>query len=267
MGGQVLYREAVSAFRILLRALTDFVFPPCCAVCSGSMADDERIVCEGCWSRLELLSRASFCPRCGLPWTGETDDCPGCAGRLFRFSGAGVLARFGPTCQQIIHQLKYAGKRSLAGRLGALLADAVLADDRLASADRIVPVPLHASRLRERGYNQSALIARSLGECMGLPVDERSLRRTRPTRSQTGLSAEARRRNVSGAFRATSPERIEGQRLLLVDDVVTTGATADACAGTLVDAGAREVFVVAVARPEVRIQNPESRIQNGPPDF
>ena len=244
-----MHRNLAPALRTFLGALADFVFPPYCAICSGPLAEGEQIVCERCWSQLEVLRGPYCCPRCGLPLEEDADGCPECSGKTFNFSGAKILAEFGPISQGIIHLLKYAGKRSLGHRLGELLADVVSGDDRSARADLIVPVPLHPSRLRERGYNQSALIARSMGRCMGTPVDERGLRRIRQTRTQTALTSEERRRNVAGAFEVRSPGRITGRRVLLVDDVLTTGATVDACAVALLDEGASEVFVAAVARP------------------
>jgi ComF family protein len=122
-------------------------------------------------------------------------------------------------------------------------------DPEFRSMDLIVPVPLHRSRERERGYNQSALVARGLGQILGVPVSPRALRRNRGTRTQTELSAEERARNVEGAFEVRDPGKVAGLRVLLVDDVLTTGATLDAGAAALRKAGARQVYAAAVASP------------------
>jgi ComF family protein len=226
-------------------ALLDFVFPPFCSLCREALGDGERIVCEACWRKMDLLS-GPRCPRCGAPSPGQA-GCPNCSDRDYRFSGACVLAPFDEGAQALIHLLKYREKASVGLRFGRMLGEAVKAEPRMSGVDRVLPVPLHRSRVRERGYNQSLLIARGVGEALGRPVEAGALARTRATRTQTELSGKERVQNVSGAFAVRRPERVAGLRLLLVDDVFTTGATLDACAGALLDAGAAEVFVAAVA--------------------
>ena len=234
--------------RTLGSALLDFAFLPFCSLCRKSLNDGERIVCEGCWSKMEVLA-GPCCPRCGAPAPGPGGGCLNCSGRAFRFGGARVLAGFDEGAQALIHLLKYREKPSVGVRLGRMLGEAVRGDSRMSGVDLILPVPLHRSRVRERGYNQSALIARGVGEALGRPVEEKALARTRATRTQTELSAEERVQNVSAAFVVRRPERVAGLRLLLVDDVITTGSTLDACAGVLLEAGAAEVFASAVASP------------------
>jgi len=159
------------------------------------------------------------------------------------------MARFEGVVQDLIHLLKYQGKRSIAKRLGAVLADRLLSDSTVGRIDLLIPVPLHSSRERERGYNQSALIARAVGEHLGVPVEERVLQRVKNTQTQTQLSASERAANVAGAFRVRIPEVVAGRRVALVDDVVTTGATADACAEALIATGASEILLLALAAP------------------
>lgn len=159
------------------------------------------------------------------------------------------MARFEGVVQDLIHLLKYQGKRSIAKRLGAVLADRLLSDSMVGRIDLLIPVPLHSSRERERGYNQSALIARAVGEHLGVPVEERVLQRVKNTQTQTQLSASERSANVAGAFRVRVPEVVAGRRVALVDDVVTTGATADACAEALIATGASEILLLALAAP------------------
>jgi ComF family protein len=150
-----------------------------------------------------------------------------------------------------IHQLKYRGARHLAEPLGELLLetfDDIGDDTRIGpSADVLVPVPLHSSRLAERGYNQSALLAAELSRATGLPVADGPLRRIRPTEPQMALPAERRRANVVGAFAVRSAELV-GARVLLIDDVCTTGSTLEACAAALKAAGTLQVRALTLAR-------------------
>jgi ComF family protein len=148
----------------------------------------------------------------------------------------------------VIHELKYRGRRRVAARLARLLLEDPSALALVAGCDILVPVPLHHRRLRERGFNQAALIARELGRQTGRPCCEGVLVRRRDTAPQTGLSAAARRRNVAAAFAARRRGLVAGRVMTLVDDVFTTGATAYACARVLRDAGAKEVRLLSVAR-------------------
>jgi len=143
-----------------------------------------------------------------------------------------------------VQALKYRRRRIVAQTLGALLAERYPYDrDAL-----LVPVPLHPHRLRERGFNQALLLARVLGRRRGLTLAARALVRKRHTRAQPGLAAEERRRNLRDAFAVTSPDTVRGRHIVLVDDVLTTGATADACARSLLAAGATRVDVYTVGR-------------------
>jgi ComF family protein len=143
-----------------------------------------------------------------------------------------------------IQRLKYARRRALADALGILLAERY----PFAPTALLVPVPLHITRLRERGFNQAVLLARRLAAAHGLPVASRALVRTRPTHAQPGLAAAARRTNLAGAFALRPGAVVAGRQVVLVDDVLTTGATADACAAVLAAAGAARVDVYTVGR-------------------
>jgi ComF family protein len=145
-----------------------------------------------------------------------------------------------------IHRLKYQGERHLAAPLATLLADCLAA--RPLAVDALVPVPLDAARGRHRGYNQAALLAAPVAEALAVPTTPDALQRTRATRPQVGLSARERRANVRGAFTCPTPTAVTGRRLLLVDDVMTTGATLEACALALTSAGAERVWGLVVAR-------------------
>ena len=179
-------------------------------------------------------------PVCQACWSGVRRVVPPV------FDGCAVACEYEGTLRDILHAFKYDGRRSLAAPLGALLRDA--ASPVLAGADAVVPVPLHPWKRLQRGFNQSADLARTLG----VPVRP-VLWRSRATRAQAGLTPGERRRNVAGAFAlmpwpSGASKTIEKQILVLVDDVLTTGATLDACARVLERAGAREVRTLALAR-------------------
>jgi ComF family protein len=159
--------------------------------------------------------------------------------------GIRATALFEGTLREAIHALKYKNMRSLAPFLGQMLVETYEAE--ALPADVLVPVPLHRRRLRERGYNQSSLLAKYVGQVTGLPVSTTSLRRVRYTISQTQLNAEERVHNVSGAF-LCSREDVGDRQVLLIDDVCTTGATLEACSVALYDGGARSVWALTVAR-------------------
>ena len=150
--------------------------------------------------------------------------------------------------REALHAFKFGGRRGLAAPLGDLIAELGLGALPGAAPDLLVPVPLHRRRARERGYNQSALLAMRVARAWGLPVAHDALARIAPTRPQTELDAAARRGNVRGAFAARRPEAVAGRHVLLVDDVFTTGATAAECARCLVGAGAEAVGVLTLAR-------------------
>ena len=235
--------------RRTVRLLLDAVAPRDCLACDAPLPPGHAdAVCAACVETMHA-PRAPLCPRCGIPLAAGR-ACPDCvrlppafrmarAAAVYRPSDAGLnpLAR-------AVHGLKYAGRRPLAAALGRLLVERwPYADDVV-----LVPVPLHPARLRARGYNQAALLARVVARRRRLPLDVHALRRTRDTANQPGLGAVARRTNLADAFAVPRPSRVVGRTIVLVDDVLTTGATADACARALCAAGAAAVDVWAVGR-------------------
>lgn len=204
-------------------------------------------MCDDCWRAVVPLT-PPLCSRCSEPipaWRAADLARARCArcrrggGRVSRLAAAGA---YEGTLRAAVHALKYDGRRTLARRLGALMREA--GSDLLGDADGVVPVPLHAARLRTRGFNQAADLARAVG----LPVAP-VLRRTRATDPQADLPAARRHGNVRGAF-AVAPaiRQWTGGVLVLVDDVSTTGATLEACAAALLEAGAAEVRALTAAR-------------------
>ncbi|MDR1989713.1 MAG: ComF family protein [Acidobacteriaceae bacterium] len=229
-----------------LDALLAVTLAPTCLVCGEPLERPMRgPVCERCWQTITPLT-PPLCDRCGDPlatWRPrETEYCPRCRRVPRAFDRARAIGAYEGTLREIIHALKYQARRSVARSLGALMR--ARGADLLAGATAAVPVPLHRSRLRARGFNQAADLARGLG----LPVVA-ALRRQRATGDQITLPAAQRHRNVRGAFCATRKARqLRGAIVILVDDVSTTGATLDACARALKEAGVSEVRALTAAR-------------------
>jgi len=225
--------------RSVWRILLDLIFPPRCVGCGrwGSL------LCDHCLSAVSWLC-PPVCTRCGRP-QARSWLCPDCRRSSPPLSAIRSAVIFeGPLRQAILH-LKYRGQRELAQPLGTLMARAWPRDAM--RGDCLVPVPLHPSRERARGYNQSRLLAEALSEQIGLPVVHGAIRRIRATRPQVYLKARDRRENVKGAF-VVDGTSLRGRRPILIDDVCTTGATLAACAEALWTAGAEDVRAYTLAR-------------------
>ncbi|MGH7805534.1 MAG: double zinc ribbon domain-containing protein [Candidatus Binatia bacterium] len=233
--------------------IVDLFFPWRCASC-GEDADDA--LCAACLGQVRW-SGGPRCDRCGVPYgSGPDHGCSACLARppAFRRSRALVdYARRGHGDDPIgaaIRVFKYGHQRGVGAVLSRLLADRFPYEPE--AFDVVVPVPLHLGRLRERGFNQAVVLAREPARRFGLELSLRNLVRARPTPAQVGLGERERRKNLRGAFRVREPRALRDRRVLLVDDVVTTLATADACARVLLGAGARSVDVLALARTPLR---------------
>lgn len=230
------------------------VYPQSCQVCGDSVESQSfGIACEKCWQQTQLFTGTEIlCWKCGLPSKGSIADdkreqvrCRRCDDDAFTAARACGIYEGG--LRASILSLKR--EQHLAGALQQLIVDTQRRYP-LSEASRIVAVPLHPEREKARGFNQAALIARELSAATSLPLDEVSLVRTHHTnRHRAGMDWKGRRESVADAFRVMYPALIAGERVLLVDDVFTTGATVSACAKTLLDAGAAEVFVLTLARP------------------
>lgn len=221
------------------RVLLDLIYPPKCPGC-GRVG---KLFCPDCRGLVQVYPE-SVCIRCG-GMLAQRGLCASCAAAPSALDGIFAATVFTHPIREAIHEFKYEGVRDLAAPLAKWLV-AAWQQYRL-DAELIVPVPLHPKREAERGYNQSALLARTLARAVGATVAPAELVRTVRTRPQVGLSAEERRRNIAGAFRCTGA--VPGQRIVLVDDVCTTGATLEACALALREAGAVEVWGLTLARP------------------
>lgn len=223
--------------------LREWLWVPACALC-GAHGRGGYDFCDGCEKSLPLLT--SCCSRCAifLPGLhGDSTVCGECQQHPPKYQSAHAAFRYAPPVDRLIHGAKYTGRLDWLAILGRRLAQGIAA--RAGAVDALVAVPLHHSRLRERGYNQSLELARPLAKQLGLPLRD-GLERLRATPPQATLTREERRRNVRAAFAARSP--FTGLRVALVDDVMTSGATVDAAARCLRKAGAASVEVWVVAR-------------------
>lgn len=225
--------------RIEFRRLLDTIFPPRCAGCGLRGVD----LCDRCASTIRP-SNVDSCPRCGRP-SRLGSLCRACQGYNGPLSGIRTACIYDGVARKAIHGLKYRHRRTLARPLATLLA--VELRRRPLQLHLLTPVPLHPRRLAERGYNQSELLARELGEQLGIPVAN-CLERRKETLAQAGLKATARWTNVQGAFGCVDGLALHGQRVGVVDDVCTTGATMEECARALGEAGCSIVWGIAVAR-------------------
>jgi ComF family protein len=236
-----------------LDPVLDLVFPAVCPVCATRSDDPvRRPFCGACWAALPI-GLGPGCAVCGEPFPGLGGAlaCEACRRAPPPYAFARAVAAYETGMREAIHALKYGGRAAVATPLGQLLAETgpgVAPAPLDEWADALVPVPLHRARLAERGFNQAEVLAQPCGVAWRLPVLERALVRTRPTAPQTDLDAEARRRNVRDAFGVVRPAQILGRRLVLVDDVFTTGATVAAAARALRAAGAAAVAVLTLAR-------------------
>lgn len=231
------------------RLALDVALPALCPACRRPVADDGGL-CPACWSKLSFIT-APYCERLGIPFA--YDPGPGTLSMqaiadppAYRRARAAVC--YDDIARTLVHKLKYGDRLDLAPTLGRWMAQA--GRPVLAEASGLVPVPLHWRRLWARRFNQSAALAKVVSSWSGVPVVPAALRRIRSTRQQVGLRMSERALNVQGAFRVPEEARaaVAGQRLVLVDDVLTSGATIDACARALLRAGAAEVDVLVFAR-------------------
>lgn len=230
--------------------LLDAVIPPRCLQC-GSVVANSGALCADCFEKITFIT-APICYRCGVPFTdvyiGDSDlmACGACTAHPPVFGRARAVVIYDEHSRSLVTRLKYADRTDMAPALGRWMARAGQA--LLEEADVIFPVPLHRWRMLTRTYNQSAYLARHIAQLSGVPSEYNALRRVKATPSQGGLSASARKRNVSAAFAITKPGKVSGKRVILIDDVLTTGATLNACSRTLYQAGASTVDALVVGR-------------------
>ncbi len=236
---------------MLIRPLLDILFPPLCHICKTFIPDAGDIhLCAGCREKLVPVD-SPLCPVCGVSFaTGSGIDhlCGACLSHSPSYTAARAAYAFGGPVQELVHRFKYGHKVHLCRPLALLTATHLAGFAAQAAADMVIPVPLHKKRLRWRGYNQAVLLGGVLAKEWRLPLVRRNLCRVRWTEPQVSLAAAERVQNVRGAFAVTDAASVAGRRVILVDDVFTTGSTVEECARTLKRAGAEAVFVVTAAR-------------------
>ena len=249
-------RRLTGALRTAFGIVVDVGLPQCCAACREPV--DGAGLCAGCWSKLSFIA-PPYCERLGIPFV--YDPGPGVLSMeaiadppAYRRARAAV--RYDDVARTLVHAFKYGDRLDLAPIMGRWMANA--GAELLRETDAVVPVPLHWRRQWMRRFNQSALLAEVITRTAGVPVTHLALKRIKATPQQVGLSQSARAINVQGAFRVPADGKAEvaGRRLLLVDDVLTSGATMDACARALLRAGAAQVDALTFARVVAAHRNP-----------
>lgn len=245
--------QARSLVSVLARAVADTVVPPVCLACHARLAVHDAL-CAPCWGGIDFIG-APLCDRLGIPLPfdtapfneGGTMISAAAVASPPDYDRARAVAGFGDTMQKLIHGFKYSDRHDARRLFGRWLTAA--GRDVLADADVLVPVPLNRWRLLHRRFNQSALLANEVSRLTGVPVDAMSLVRVKATTAQVGLTASERLLNVAGAFKVSSAgtAAITGKRVVLVDDVITTGATVNAATRALRKAGAARIDVLALA--------------------
>jgi competence protein ComFC len=232
-------------------ALLGFIYPPVCQLCTTARATAaDGYVCCNCFQRVRFV-KPPFCERCGLPFEGSittTFECANCREMELHFCSARSAVVAKDVVLEVIHRYKYNRARWFEPFLAGLLITAAAAELRAGNWHHLVPVPLHTTKQREREFNQAERLALHLSRATGIPLSNRLLRRVAPTRTQTLLSRAERATNVRQAFAPRPGLRLNGERIVVIDDVFTTGATTSACARVLKAAGAGEVCVWTVAR-------------------
>ncbi len=232
-----------------LKASLDWLLPPACLLCGQQLTvmDRQFELCSSCMASIKPLCTA-HCSCCAHPFPDATSShlCSKCLRQPPFFSKVYVGGSYQGSLKEAIHRLKYRSQLVLAKPLGELLCMSIIPSLKSFRPDVIIPVPLHPKRLRQRSFNQALEIARPIAKQTGIPVNHSLLQRQRPTLAQQGLSAADRRKNLRNAFMISGD--IKTASILLVDDVMTTGETAHACAQVLTRAGAREVRVAVAGR-------------------
>jgi ComF family protein len=229
--------------RICGRWVLDFALPPRCAGC-GTIVADVHSFCTDCWTQIAFLGETG-CTVCGLPLQAtEASTCGVCLSKPPRIARTRAAVAYDDLSRGLAIRLKYGRKVAIARTMARYMAPLVGSSTDLL----LVPVPLHRTRLWQRGFNQSALVARELSRRLKVPANPVALRRSRRTPPLKGMSPLQRRKTVAGAFHVADKAAVAGKTVILIDDVLTTGSTAEACARTLQRAGAARVELITWAR-------------------
>ena len=234
-----------------LRDITDVIFPPQCLGCAEILQHlNLQTFCACCRGKIRFIN-GSHCQICGLAFFDSPAPdhlCGNCLEKKPSFILARAVASYETLILDTIHQFKYGRDISTGAALASFMAEFCFPDFDFTNYSVIIPVPLHIRRLRERGFNQSLILAKAIGKKYSIPVNFSLLKRNKSTLTQTGLDKIQREKNIRGAFTVTDNAKIEDKSTILIDDVYTTGATINQCAKTLIKAGASKVAVLTLAR-------------------
>lgn len=227
-----------------LKDILDFFLPSHCSICKKKLSHKEKVVCDECLYSIPVVVKP-FCERCGRPTEGES-VCNECIEHPHEFSRARAIGKYDSALGELVKLFKYARKISIGKKLGYMLSVILQGDEFLSRGDVLIPVPLHPVAERRRGYNQSEILASEISKFTEIPVLNKVLYKIKPTKSQT--EAEDRQLNVKDAFKVKGDKEIRGKKIILIDDVCTTGATLDECAKELHKATASDVYALVCAR-------------------
>src|SRR4051812_27922817 len=240
-----------SSFKKFVDTAIGFIYPNACQLCGAQRAtSNEGFVCSRCWQQVRFI-KPPFCKRCGLPYRGALTtefECTNCREMKLHFRSARSAVSASGAVLEVLHRYKYKRALWFEPFLADLLIREALPELRGEKWDLIVPVPLHPAKKRQREFNQAERLATFLSAAAAIPMDTTILKRVSWTETQTKLSREKRAQNMRNAFTMRKRRKLNGERILLFDDVFTTGATTNACAAVLRAAGAGEVGIWTVAR-------------------
>ena len=246
MGSKLIGLQVSHLLRDMSETAITFLYPAECRVCQDFLgATSIPYICNNCWQDIDFLE-PPWCDICGTPSVDGL--CDACATTPPRYGKLRSVAFYQTTLQQAIHFFKFEKKKVLARHLIQLIEAHIPSDCRIAEYDFILPVPIHKKRLRERGFNQATLLANGIGKSEGVRVLRNTLVRKRHTVAQSSLDRDARQQNLIGAFEIRNPDIIRGKRLLIFDDVFTTGATIREIVSELWTADPAEIDVLTLAR-------------------
>ena len=237
----------------LFTKLIDLIYPPRCHICQTFRQKDSNNtgqICQTCLDEFTEI-KSPLCPVCRRPFDSISEEdhlCEDCLRKRPSYDALGAPYLYEGKIMDGVHQLKYSGKKQLADSLGMLLGSFSLSWLPESAEGIIMPVPLHPKKLRQRKFNQSLLLARSIKPSLEMELDYLSLRRTRHTQPQTGLKKDERRKNVRKAFELNGTVHLKGKTIVLIDDVATTGSTVNECARVLKKAGVEKVYCLVLAR-------------------
>jgi len=232
------FMKVWESLKYLYKSFFDFIYPPFCYTCDERLKENERLVCEKCWKSFKPYEGGIKIEKKKLNIPGKTN-----------FSECYSIYNYNEKTLKLIHIFKYSKKSSLSIRMGKKLGEVIKKNNFEKKFDMIIPVPLHKSRERERGFNQSDLLSRFASSESGTPLFKNIVIRTKNNKSQSQLSYKERIENVKNIFRVKQPEMIKDKKIILIDDIITTGLTVNSCCGELKKHGAKDIICMAIIHP------------------